>query len=641
MSDLMPQLQAFLDGDQAEVRERTRRLLARPELAPPPVDIGTDAHRERVLEQARFLAGQDRAVTLGFPVDLGGGGDVAGFVTAFETLAHGDLSLLVKVGVQFGLFGGSIQQLGTRRHHERYLPPAMTLELPGCFAMTESAHGSDVQSLETTAEYDPDTEEFVITTPRPEARKDYIGNAAAHGRVATVFAQLHTGGEDRGVHAFVVPIRDDAGEPLPGIAIEDCGPKIGLNGVDNGRLGFDRVRVPREALLDRFASVDPDGGYHSPIESQSRRFFTMLGTLVQGRVSISGAAVAASKNALTTAVRYALGRRQFPRPDGSGDVLIMDYLTHQRRLLPRIATTYALSCAQQLLVDDLAHVIDGDDVDDRDRRKLETRAAGLKAIATWHATDTAQACREACGGVGYLSENRLGVLKADTEIFTTFEGDNTVLMQLVAKGLLTSYREEFFDLDWLGTASYVAEQFAGAVIERTAARQLIQTLVDAVPGRDEDADLLDRGWHVDLVEYREEHVLDGLARRLKRGADAGHDAFDVFNRCQDHVVLAARAFLDRVVLEAFVARIDTVTDPAAREVLERLCDLHVLSLLERERGWYLEHGRLTGARSKAIIDAVDEACRDLRPHVGDLVEAFAVPEQALGAPIAPAPTTSG
>ena len=68
----------------------------------------------------------------------------------------GDLSLLVKFGVQFGLWGGAIHQLGTRAHHERYLKAIATLELPGCFAMTEAGHGSNVQHLETTATYDPD-----------------------------------------------------------------------------------------------------------------------------------------------------------------------------------------------------------------------------------------------------------------------------------------------------------------------------------------------------------------------------------------------------------------------------------------------------------------------------------------------------
>ena len=90
------------------------------------------------------------------------------------------------------------------------------------------------------------------------------------------------------MHAFVVPIRED-GEVLPGVRIEDCGRKLGLNGVDNGRIWFDGVRVPRTALLNQFADVTADGVYESPIENPNRRFFTMLGTLVQGRVCVGGA----------------------------------------------------------------------------------------------------------------------------------------------------------------------------------------------------------------------------------------------------------------------------------------------------------------------------------------------------------------
>ena len=104
-------------------------------------------------------------------------------------LANADLSLLVKAGVQWGLFGGAIENLGTERHHA-LLPEVMDLTLPGCFAMTETGHGSDVQSLLTTATYDPAADEFVLRTPSLAARKDYIGGAARDARLAVVFAQL-------------------------------------------------------------------------------------------------------------------------------------------------------------------------------------------------------------------------------------------------------------------------------------------------------------------------------------------------------------------------------------------------------------------------------------------------------------------
>ncbi len=112
--------------------------------------------------------------------------------------------------------------------------------------MTETGHGSNVQALGTTATYDAATEEFVVHTPTAAARKDYIGNAARHGRMAAVFAQLVVGGETHGVHCLLVPIRTTDGEPLPGVTLSDCGAKLGLNGVDNGRIVFDQVRVPRE-----------------------------------------------------------------------------------------------------------------------------------------------------------------------------------------------------------------------------------------------------------------------------------------------------------------------------------------------------------------------------------------------------------
>ncbi|WP_433273006.1 acyl-CoA dehydrogenase [Actinosynnema sp. CS-041913] len=607
----------LLDGRWAALRRNSSDLLGKLE---PVRDLGREEYQAWVFEQLRALAAAGHPL-IGFPAAYGGRDDVGGSVVAFEVLGFGDLSLMVKAGVQWGLFGGAVQALGTQAHHDEYLPAIMSLELPGCFAMTETGHGSDVQHLRTTATYDPAAREFVVHTPDVGARKDYIGNAARDGRLAVVFAQLVTGGEAHGVHALLVPIRDASGAPMPGVRIEDCGPKAGLNGVDNGRLTFDHVRVPRSALLDRYGSVSVDGEYSSPIEGVGRRFFTMLGTLVRGRISVAGGAGSATKKALAIAVRYGLTRRQFTRPDSGEEVVVLDYLAHQRRLLPALATSYALHFAQEELVSALHDV-----ADDRGQRELESRAAGLKAVATWHATATIQTCREACGGAGYLSENLLAGLKADTDVFTTFEGDNTVLLQLVAKGLLTSYRDHVGDLDPWGMARFVADQFVGVVIERTAARAIIDRLVSG----SSDA-LLDRGWQVRQFEDRERHVVEGLARRLRRATP--ESAFDVFNAAQDHVLHAARAHVDRVVLEAFVAAVGRCEDAATAALLDQVCDLYALSTIEADRAWFLEHGRLTPARAKAVTQAVNDLCAGLRPHARRLVDAFGIPEGWLGAPI--------
>lgn len=303
-------LTEVLDGEYAEVRDLVRtNLVTYASVLEDAEELSIDAYRERVRDIVVEMAATGQT-GMGFPKRYGGGGDVGASIAAFETAAFGDLSVLVKTGVQFGLFGGAILHLGTERHHDAYLPDLITGKLMGCFAMTETGHGSNVQALGTVARYDAAAQEFVITTEGDHARKDYIGNAARHGELAVVFAQLEVGGETEGVHAFVVPIRS-GGEAAPGVDIEDDGRKMGLNGVDNGRIRFDGVRVPREALLNRFADVTPEGVYKSTIDNPDRRFFTMLGTLVQGRVSVGGAGVNAAKVALAVATKYALRRRQF------------------------------------------------------------------------------------------------------------------------------------------------------------------------------------------------------------------------------------------------------------------------------------------------------------------------------------------
>ena len=634
----VPALTALLDGRYAEVRDLVRtNLAAYADILDQAEQLSVDDFRERVREVVVEMAATGQT-GMGFPEEYGGGGDIGASIAAFETLAYGDLSVLVKVGVQFGLFGGAILQLGTRRHHDAHLADLVSGRVMGCFAMTESGHGSNVQALGTVATYDPDAQEFVITTTREDARKDYIGNAAKHAELAVVFAQLEVGGAREGVHAFVVPIRRE-GEPCPGVRIEDDGLKMGLNGVDNGRIWFDRVRVPRTALLNRFADVTPEGVYESPIENPNRRFFTMLGTLVQGRVCVGGAGINAAKVALAIATRYAVRRRQFEATSDTEEELLLDYGLHQRRLLPLIARTYALHFAQEVVAGQLHDVFSGtsssEGEDEVARRELESRAAGTKALGTWHATRTIQECREACGGAGYLAVNRFAALKADSDIFTTFEGDNHVLLQLVAKGLLTDYASEFEDLDQLGMVRFVTNLAVETVIERTSVHKLLERVRDLLPGGedwDQEAGLLDADYQLAMLRFREEHMLAGVARRLKRGIDQEMNPGAVFSRVQDHVVAAADAHVERLVLEAFVDKVRAMPDGANRVALTLLCDLFALTTIEADRAWFMEHGRLTVQRSKAISREVNGLCRKVRPLAVDLVDAWAVPPQMLRSP---------
>ncbi|MFF4442380.1 acyl-CoA dehydrogenase [Streptomyces sp. NPDC001621] len=629
----VPALTAVLDGEYAGIRDLVRTNLVTHAAVLDEADaLGIDAFRERVRDVVIQLAATGQT-GMGFPGAYGGGDDIGASIAAFETLAFGDLSVLVKVGVQFGLFGGAILHLGTDHHHKTYLPRLVTGELMGCFAMTEVGHGSNVQALGTIARYDPENRGFVLTTPGEQARKDYIGNAARHAELAVVFAQLEVDGRTEGVHAFVVPLRSD-GRVLPGVAIEDDGRKMGLNGVDNGRIRFDGIRVPREALLDRFAQVTPEGRYESAIENPDRRFFTMLGTLVQGRVSVAGAGVSVAKVALAAATKYADRRRQFTSSRDTEEQVLLDYGLHQRRLLPLLARTYALHFAQDVVRTQLHEVFSSIENDPQARRRLESRAAGIKALATWHATRVVQECREACGGAGYLARNRFAALKRDSDVFTTFEGDNHVLLQLVAKGLLTDHATEFEDLDQLGMVRYVTGLAVETVIERTSAHKLLERVRDLLPGGDawdREAGLLDSEYHLAMVRFREEHMLSGLARRMKRGIQQD-DPGALFSLIQDHVIALARAHVERLVTEAFVDKVRALPKGTEKDALGLLCDLFALSTIEADRAWFMEHGRLTVQRSKAISREVNSLCRKVRPLAVDLVDAWGIPAPVLRAP---------
>lgn len=261
-------------------------------------------------------------------------------MAALESLSYADYSLCIKAGVHFTLCGGTIAKLGTARHHAEFLPKLDDLTLPGCFGMTELGHGSNVMGIQTTAVYDENSQEFVINTPNDIASKYWIGGSGQHGKVCAVFAQLTVKGEWQGPHVFVVRIRDDAGNLMPGVRITDHGAKMGLNGVDNGRIWFDNVHVPRWHMLDALASVDEGGNYASKIPSIAQRFGATVGGLTTGRVLIAQAAVDACKQAVTIAIRYSVARTQF------NDKAIIGYITQQRPLFIGLATTYAMTLGQ-------------------------------------------------------------------------------------------------------------------------------------------------------------------------------------------------------------------------------------------------------------------------------------------------------
>ncbi|PAM94981.1 acyl-CoA oxidase [Flavobacterium sp. IR1] len=605
---------ALLDGKEAAIIKKVKSVISRPEFA---YETSTDINvfRETVYKWCKILADENLG-NMAYPKQYGGGENIADYFAIMETLSYHDLSLVIKFGVQFGLWGMSVQSLGTEKHYAKYLKDIGTLKIPGCFAMTETNHGSNVKGLETTATYNHNDQTFVIHTPHEKAQKEYIGNAAVHGQMATVFAKLIIDNHDYGVNAFVVPLRDTSGKTLEGITIGDCGHKMGLNGVDNGTISFNQVVIPKDNMLDRFASVNEKGEFQSPIPSDNRRFFTMLGTLVGGRIGIPRSALAAAKSGLTIAIRYSDQRRQFG-PEGGLEVPILNYRMHQRRLLPHLAKTYAVHFALQYLTNRFLNKTESE------MQEIEALAAGMKSYSTWSTRDILQECREACGGKGYLSENRIDALKNDTEIYTTFEGDNTVLMQLVAKNRLSEFRKAFGEMGSLGIINYVYENAKTAIAEKNP----------IATRKTDDEHLLDSEFHLQAFIHREKTILASAARRIKKLVDGGLEPYDAFNVVQHQMIDVAEAYLERIVLEQFQEAVKTVQDEKTKEVLTRLNQLYALAQIEKNKAWYLEDGYMEAVKTKAIRKMVNQLCWDIRPDAVALVNAFDIPESCLAAPI--------
>jgi acyl-CoA oxidase len=621
-------------GKWADIRRQARRLAENSDLHKIEGLTHTE-HRSRTFGQLKYLV-DNEAVHRAFPVAFGGSDDHGGNIAGFEELVTADPSLQIKAGVQWGLFGSAVLHLGTEEHHAQWLPGIMNLDIPGCFAMTETGHGSDVASIATTATYDAGSQEFVVHTPFRAAWKDYIGNAAIDGLGAVVFAQLVTKGVNHGVHAFYVDLRDpETKEFLPGIGGEDDGVKGGLNGIDNGRLHFTHVRIPRTNLLNRYGKVDVDGTYTSPIPSPGRRFFTMLGTLVQGRVSLDGAAVAASKLALKAAIQYATERRQFNASSHTDEEVLLDYQRHQRRLFTRLATTYAASFAHEQLLQKFDDVFSGAHDSDEDRQDLETLAAALKPLSTWHALDTLQECREACGGAGFLIENRFASLRADLDVYATFEGDNTVLLQLVAKRLLADYAKEFRNVDFGVLARYVVGQATGAAIHRTGLRQVAQFVADTGSVQKAALALRDEDGQRALLTDRVQTMVADVGSALKGAGRLPHDkGAALFNQHQNELIDAAQAHAELLQWEAFTEALRSVTDPGTRTVLTWLRDLFGLSLIEKNLAWYLMNGRLSMQRGRTVGEYINRLLIKIRPHAVDLVDAFGYGPDHIRAAIA-------
>ncbi|GAM25458.1 hypothetical protein SAMD00019534_086330, partial [Acytostelium subglobosum LB1] len=500
-------------------------------------------------------------------------------------------------GVHYALFGASIVYLGSDEQRERYIKHVEDLTMLGCFGLTELGHGSNVQRIETQAYYDHATSQFVLHSPTITSQKYFIGGAGQHAKWAVIFAQLRVGEKYEGVHAFICRIRNEDGTVCPGVKLADCGHKMALNGVDNGRIMFVNYCVPRDQLLCRHGGVNKAGVYESPINPAGKRFAHNIGALVIGRYFIALACVSFSIVSLLGALRYSFTRRQFG--EDHCERQIISYSVHQRRLIPHLAFTYAVHFGNEHLLRLLAVK----DTAQRKDKEIHIYASGLKAYGSWQNRDTLQSCREACGGQGFLSINMIGQFKSETEIYTTFEGDNVLMYQQVTKFILSENRKH-------PVPEYV--------VPSDAARQNV-----------DPAYLRSVEFLTGALRSRLHHQTPFVTNKLIESVGMGKPVLDAWNDNGSYILNLGVFYTENFMLERFIDAVAKCPDAQQRNALSSLLSLMGLCIIERD-SWFVKHQYISVEQSDAISNEIDLLCKEITPHAVSLCEGFGFDQNCLG-----------
>lgn len=459
------------------------------------------------------------------------------FISVMNTLHAYELSIAIKTGVNFGLFGAGLLRLGHIEQVKNYVDRLNIGHIFGSLAITEIGHGSNLKQLETTATWDSNICCFLLNTPTYTAKKCWIGNVACHATHSIVFAQLIFNKENKGIHPFLVELRNQSGQLTYGIEIEDNGYKKGLNGVDNGMITFRNIIIPRESLLSNFGYVDIQGKYICPYNNQNKRFGEILSTLSGGRGILASGANIVSLKALKITCQYATTRKQFSiasdieRP-------IISYTAHQLKLIPLLIKSLALN---EVLNITRKEGIAEFKQEGKVTKKIHAFTSGMKVLCTEHAEKCCRISRLACGGHGYSWYNELSRMHNDIDIYQTFEGDNTLL------------RLEVFKYKLLRLKDYVEKNEYGQIlygIKMMLSNELmkIKTFLFGIY-RSNDIDHI-----LALLKYKEKYMTLDLLSQIKTYIDDGMDPLEAGNMCQDLVIQVSDSYIRRKVYETLLTK---------------------------------------------------------------------------------------
>eukprot|EP00696_Hemimastix_kukwesjijk_P004521 gnl/Hemi2/1560_TR559_c0_g1_i1.p1 gnl/Hemi2/1560_TR559_c0_g1~~gnl/Hemi2/1560_TR559_c0_g1_i1.p1 ORF type:complete len:684 (-),score=277.56 gnl/Hemi2/1560_TR559_c0_g1_i1:126-2177(-) len=536
------------------------------------------------------------------------------FFACHEILSLIDPATMNLFTVQFNLFGGTVLKMGTERHIKQFVDSGAidSLNVAGCFALTEVAHGvTSGMFMDTTATYDSATDEFVIQTPNVGAEKNWISFCADQAQVAVVFAQLWVNGVNEGVHGLLCDMRTAKQGPAnKGIKVMDMGRKPMMNGNDNGRIAFDKVRVPSVNLLNRYCSIE-GGKYSSQIPRARDRFLKVSDQLISGRMCMATLSQHVCRPALLSAVQYSIARVQ-NLPDGTPSN-VFQRLSQKRALLPCVASVYGMVFATNYVKQRYAAKTEAD------YPEVVQLVCALKGYNSCMAVNITSICREKCGGQGLISINRMSEFCDLAATLVVVEGDSVILAQKVAKDLLFAAKQQAG-----GAAMMWLKGSASLFLKRTSL--WLQGC----------RNILTRSWQQLMFAAREESIRLRLAVALNESMKKGATMMDAWSRIHlDQVVELHKAFVERLIFEKFAEAVENNKDAKdVHAVLSILCDLFALSRIEADMGLYMTHLGVSPATSIAISAAVNDILLAINEKEAlCMVRAFGLPRKLISTPV--------
>ncbi|KAL3293717.1 acyl-CoA oxidase [Colletotrichum asianum] len=527
-------------------------------------------------------------------------------------------------GLSPAMFVKMLQLMATPAQQARWLTPALAGRINGAYVQTELGHGTFVRGLETVAEFDPATDEFVIRSPGGAAStKFWPGSLAFSASHAIVMARLVTRGKDEGVHPFMVQLRDvETGRPVEGVELGDIGVKMSHNQNDNGFVRFEGVRVPRGNMLMAQAAVGRDGVYERREGTHEKAAYGTMMVTRSKMTWVNGVQLAA---ATTIATRYSTVRVQGTLPFGKGDeeeVPLMSFRSQHFRLLTLVAKAYGILFASKY-TEEVHREFErrSEEGDFSTMTDAHALISGMKAWSSAIASEGTEDARRACGGQGYLVTSGLPELVQTSAMMCTGEGDTHVLFQQLARYLMK----------FTGFAGKTGEQGLPADLRYLAAPYTRRcTAADFRDPKDEKTQLL-------IFQHRAQRLVDRAARGLRRGVEKGKTKGEAWNECIMGLMSAARAHTEYLILREFVRAVAKVEDEEVKDVLERLRSVFALSTIVNPQSadalTFIEDGFMSEEQLDEIRHTLGRLLDELLPDAIGLTDAWDFTDAGLGSAI--------